>query len=201
MQSWSTLSPRARDALSDEDAARYLARLHGLFSAEQLNVHGGAPLPGSFAARIQTPEFWQYDPSSDARIAHSIVVQSYLGDCLGVCSDDHFADALRVWVNSFHASRHDPQTARDVLAMFLINNLESLLHIYILDQADTQQSLMSVEVFRMFYAEPEKLVTLTEARFAQWVLDDWLPLHLRYYRQLDLETEQALHGSTLQMGV
>jgi hypothetical protein len=201
MSPWSTLSPPESDALSDADAERYLAKLHGLFSAEELNIHGGEPLPGSFAARIQTPEFWQYDPSADARIAHSIVVQSYLGDCLGVCNDDDFANALRVWVNSFHASRHDLQTGRDVLAMFLIHNLESLLHIYILDQADSQQALMSVEVFRMFYAEPEKLATLTEARFSQWVLEDWLPLHLRYYRQLDLETEQALRGSEFQLDV
>jgi hypothetical protein len=201
MPPWTTLPPPDSDALSDADAARYLATLHGLFSAEELNIHGGTPLPGTFAARIQSAEFWQYDPSADARIAHSIVVQSYLGDCLGVCNDDDFANALRVWVNSFYAARHDPQTGRDVLAMFLIHNLESLLHIYILDQADSQQALMSVEVFRMFYAEPEKLATLTEARFSQWVLEDWLPLHLRYYRQLDLELELALHGTEIQLDV
>ncbi len=201
MPACSSNSPSGSDALSDDDAQRYLARLHGLFTADELNIHGAAPLPGTFPARIQTPQFWQYDPACDERIAHSTVVQSYLGDCLGVCSDDDFANALRVWVNSFHATRQDPQSARDVLAMFLIHNLESLLHIYILDQADSQQALMSVEVFRMFYAEPEKLATLTEARFSQWVLEDWLPLHLRYYRQLDLETERALHGAEFQLDV
>ncbi len=201
MQAYSMTSPADSTTLSDDEAAGYLARLHGLFTADELNIHGGTPLPGTFAARIQTPEFWEYDPTADQRIAHSIVVQSYLGDCLGVCNDDDFADALRIWVNNFYAARKDTQTARDVLAMFLINNLESLLHIYILDQADSQQALVSVEVFRLFYADPEKLATLTESRFSEWVLEDWLPLHLRYYRQLDLETEQALHPAALQLDV
>jgi hypothetical protein len=201
MQACSTITELDSDVLSDDDAARYLGRLHGLFTAEELNIHGGTPQPGSFAARIQTPQFWELEPAADHRIAHSIVVQAYLGDCLGVCNDDDFANALRVWVNNFYASRMDVQTARDVLAMFLIHNLESLLHIYILDQADSQQALVSVEVFRLFYAEPEKLATLTESRFSEWVLEDWLPLHLRYYRQLDLEMEQALHSAALQLDV
>ncbi len=201
MPSCSSNLPPESAALSEGDAQLYLSKLYGLFTAEELNIHGGTPVPGSFPARIQTPEFWQVDPSTDHRIAHSTVIQAYLGDCLGVCADDDFANALRTWVNSFHASRHDPQTARDVLAMFLVHNLESLLHIYILDQADSQQTLLSVELFRMFYAEPEKLATLTENRFSRWVLDDWLPLHLRYYRQLDLQTEQAIFGSDTRLSV
>ena len=201
MSACSTTSAPHSEALSDADAQLYLSKLFSLFTAEELNIHGGTPVPGTFPARIQTPEFWQYDPSTDHRIAHSTVVQAYLGDCLGVCADDDFANALRMWVNSFHAARHDPQTSRDVLAMFLVHNLESLLHIYILDQADSQQTLLSVELFRMYYAEPEKLATLTENRFAKWVLDDWLPLHLRYYRQLDLETEQAIYGKETRLNV
>lgn len=188
MLHFSTPDPQESAAFPETDADYYIARLFGLFTSEELNIKGGEPLAGTFPARIQTSKFWQFQPCDTDRIDPIVMPfgpRQESGQRAVIVAN------LRMWSSRFYATRFDTETARDVLTLFLIRNLESLLHLYLRHQTDQQDLAALVNALCLHRADTEKLAPFSATTFSAWVLEDWLPRHLRNYRYLDLEADAA----------
>lgn len=166
-------------ALAADIADIYLARLEGLFDRTSLGLHDGLPRPGSFLARLAEPQFWSCALCRKDLLRYSPAARFYLGNLFPADSGMPFREYLRIWMHSFFATRHDTASARDMLLLFLHQNLDYLKRMYILEQAHNQDLAPAAEALQRCFDTPSNAALFTGGGFARWVLDDWLPFHLR----------------------
>jgi len=165
--------------LEADIASVYLARLEGLFASEALGLHDGPPMEGSFLARIGKPEFWTCALCKKDQLRYSPAVHFYLQTLFDDRASMDFHDYCQVWGQSFFAARHDLYSARDILLLFLDQNLRYLKRLYILEQPHNHDLAPTHEALDRCFDSPANAMLFVGDRFARWALEDWLPFHLR----------------------
>lgn len=165
--------------LEADIASVYLARLEGLFASEALGLHDGPPKDGSFLARIGKPEFWTCALCKKDQLRYSPAVHFYLQTLFDEQASMDFHDYCQVWGQSFFAARHDLYSARDILLLFLDQNLQYLKQLYILEQPHNRNLAPTREALARCFDSPANAMLFVGDRFAHWALEDWLPFHLR----------------------
>ncbi|WP_420475520.1 hypothetical protein [Noviherbaspirillum sp. ST9] len=165
--------------LEADIASVYLARLEGLFDIDDLGLCDGAPREGSFLARIGKAEFWTCALCKKDQLRYSPAVHFYLHTQFDEQGSMNFHDYCQVWGQSFFAARHDLCSARDLLLLFLDQNLHCLKRLYILEQPHNQDLTSTSEALERCFDSPANAMLFVGDRFARWALEDWLPFHLR----------------------
>ena len=178
MEGYST-TQRCCANLEADIASVLLARLEGLFNRNALGLHDGAPQPGSFLARLGNTAFWSCTMRETDQPRYSPAVRFYLDTLFPESCYMRFGDYCRIWAQSFHATRHDTDSARDLLLLFLNQNLSCLKRLYILDQPHNQDLPPSADALERCFDTPANATLFAGDRFSRWVLDDWLPFHVR----------------------
>lgn len=171
--------PPALNGLEADIASVYLARLEGLFEFDTLGLHDGPPKDGSFLARISKSEFWTCALCKKDQLRYSPAVHFYLQSQFDNQPAMNFHDYCQVWGQSFFATRHDLSSARDILLLFLDQNLRYLKRLYILEQPHNQDLAPTREALERCFDSPANAMLFVGDRFARWALEDWLPFHLR----------------------
>ena len=166
--------------LEADIASVYLARLEGLFEPEALGLHDGPPPEGSFLARLCKPEFWTCALCKKNQLRSSPAVHFYMQCLFPEQAPMGFRDYCQVWGQSFFAARHDLDSARDILLLFLDQNLRYLKRLYILEQPHNRNLAPTAEALERCFDSPANAMLFVGSHFSQWVLEDWLPFHLRY---------------------
>lgn len=165
--------------LEADIAAVYLARLEGLFEFDALGLYDGPPKDGSFLALIGKSEFWTCALCKKDQLRYSPAVHFYLQTLFDKQPAMRFHDYCQVWGQSFFAARHDVCSARDILLLFLDQNLRYLKRLYILEQPHNQDLAPSREALERCFDSPANAMLFVGDHFARWTLEDWLPFHLR----------------------
>lgn len=165
--------------LEDDIASVYLARLEGLFEPEALGLHSGPPKEGSFLARICKPEFWTCALCKKDQLHYSPAVQFYLRELFDDQASMDYDDYCQVWGQSFFATRHDLASARDILLLFLDQNLVHLKRLYILEQSHNLDLAPAADTLERCFDSPANAMLFVGDSFSRWALEDWLPFHLR----------------------
>ena len=166
--------------LEADIASVFLARLEGLFEPRALGLSEGAPAEGSFLARIGKPEFWTCAMCKKDALRYSPAVHFYIGTLFGDHAPMGFREYCQVWGQSFFAARHDLDSARDILLLFLDQNLDYLKRLYILEQPHNEDLAPNAAALARCFDAPANAMLFVGDHFARWVLDDWLPFHLRF---------------------
>jgi len=169
----------ALHGLEDDIASVFLARLEGLFEPEALGLHADAPKEGSFLSRICKAEFWTCALCRKDQLCYSPAVHFYLQNLFPEQVSMSFQDYCRIWGQSFFAARYDLCSARDILLLFLDQNLRYLKSLYILEQPHNQDLAPTPEALERCVDSPSNAALFIGDRFSHWVLEDWLPFHLR----------------------
>jgi hypothetical protein len=187
--------------LSDLEADKCIAKLDGLFSKKALNIYADEPHPNTFPGKMRTSRFWQCSSEECARHRNPPIVDLYLANCLTPAHLYSFEEYMRVWADSFHISRFDRQTSRDLLIVFLFQNLSLLKQLYILNQPHSRDIAATSESLQECLEAPHNWVLFAGTGFSMWVLDNWLPFQLRYFwRHHDHGTEMV-HGDAEESGM
>jgi hypothetical protein len=179
------------------ELAASLARLGGLFSADELNLGGGEPVVDTFPEWIGKMKFWRLRAAETGQLAYGPAVRHYLRDCLGRQSLMSFEDYLRVWVDSFYATRLDHESARDILLGFLYQNLDILKHLYLLSLPHNHDLAPTDTALNACFSAPENEQLFIGSGFSTWVLKVWLPCHLRHYHCQD-EQENTVDAAPIE---
>ena len=166
--------------LEADIASVYLARLEGLFSPEVLGLAGGRPPEGSFLARICKSEFWTCALCRIGQPRYSPAAHFYIQSLCAEQAAMDFRDYCQAWGLSFFAARHDLDSARDILLLFLDQNLGYLKRLYILEQPHNQNLAPDAQALARCFDTPANAMLFVGDRFSRWVLEDWLPFQLRY---------------------
>ncbi|HYD59603.1 MAG TPA: hypothetical protein VEC35_04575 [Noviherbaspirillum sp.] len=161
-------------------ASVFLTRLEGLFAREALGLAQGAPHAGSFPARIGKTEFWTCALCRKDQARSSAAARFYLDDRFQEMVGMRFRDYCQIWGQSFFATRHDFDSARDILLLFLDQNLDLLKRLYILDQPHNRDLAPDAQALERCFEAPDNAMLFVGDRFSRWVLDEWLPFQLRY---------------------
>ncbi|HYD96998.1 MAG TPA: hypothetical protein VEC01_16840 [Noviherbaspirillum sp.] len=172
--------PAALQKLEANIASVFLARLDGLFAPDALGLGGGTPREDSFLGRIGKPAFWTCALCKKDQVRYSPAVQFHLQRLFSADGPMSFHDYCQVWGQSFYAARHDGDSARDLLLLFLDQNLRSLKELYILEQPHNQDLTPETRAVQRCLEASANAMLFVGDRFSRWVLDDWLPFHLRY---------------------
>ncbi|RZI44447.1 hypothetical protein EGT07_03240 [Herbaspirillum sp. HC18] len=172
--------PGTLKQLESDIASIYLARLEGLFDHEALGLHAGDPKEGSFLARIGRPEFWTCALCKKDQSRSSAAADFYLHNLFPEHAAMTFREYCRVWGQSFYAARYDVDSARDMLLLFLDQNLRYLKQLFILEQPHNQDLVPEAQALKRSLEAPANASLFVGDRFAHWVLDEWLPFNLRY---------------------
>lgn len=188
--------------LESDIASVFLARLDGLFEREALGLHRGALPEGSFLARIGQASFWTCALCTKDLQRCNPAVQFYLIEIFPGSAGMPFRELCRVWGQSFYAARHDRDSARDLLLLFLDQNLRALKDLYILEQPHHQRVAPDASSVQRCLQKPDNAVLFTGGHFARWVLEEWLPFHLRFVCCRGfLAPDDALSGNCLNQGL
>jgi hypothetical protein len=165
----------------EKDIARvFLARLEGLFDPEALGLDGAPPRAGSFLARVGTTEFWTCALCRKDQLRDSAATCFYLQCMFPEHAGMRFRDYCRIWGQSFYATRYDFDSARDILLLFLDQNLQHLKRLYILVQPSNQDLAPDARALEHRFDAPDNAMLFVGDRFSRWVLEEWLPFQLRY---------------------
>lgn len=166
--------------LEADIASIYLARLEGLFEPEALGLHDGAPREGSFLARLCKSDFWTCALCKKDQVRYGPTVHFYIQSLFPEQASMGFRGYCQVWGQSFFAARHDLDSARDILLLFLDQNLRHLKRLYILEQPHNQDLAPTAQALERCFDSPANAMLFVGGHFSRWVLEDWLPFHLRY---------------------
>lgn len=166
--------------LEADIASIYLARLEGLFEPEALGLHGGPHPAGSFLARICRPDFWTCAMCKKNQPRYSPAALFYIQTLFADHAALDFQGYCQVWGQSFFAARHDVASARDILLLYLDQNLRYLKRLYILEQPRNQNLMPTTQAMERCFDSPANTMLFVGDNFSRWVLEDWLPFHLRY---------------------
>lgn len=161
-------------------ASVYLARLQGLFDRKSLGLDGGAPPDGSFLARVGKAEFWTCALCRKDQMQYSAAARFYLQHLFPEQAGIRFRDYCQVWGQSFYASRHDIDSTRDMLLLFLDQNLLSLKRLYILAQPHNRDLRPDTHALERCFDAADNAMLFVGDRFSRWVLEEWLPYLLRH---------------------
>jgi len=183
-------SPRAGGNLDADIVSIYLARLDGLFDRRVLGLHEGALPEHGFLARIGKAEFWACALCKKGQRYYGRAAHAYLQRQFPNSAAMSFEDDCRTWAKSFYAARDDADSLRDLLLLFLDQNLVHLKRLYILEQPGNRD-LGETQAIARCCDEPSNALLFVGERFARWVLDDWLPFHLRHVCCRDFLAGQA----------
>ena len=170
----------APQKLEADIASIYLARLEGLFNRDALGLDGDTPSEDSFLGRIGKAAFWTCALCKKDQLRYSPAAQLHLQRLFAANDKFRFHDYCQVWGQSFYAARHDIDSARDLLLLFLDQNLPHLKQLYILEQPHNQDLALDALAIERCLDSAANTMLFIGDRFARWVLDDWLPFHLRY---------------------
>lgn len=173
-------APARLPHIEQDIASVFLARLEGLFSLEALGLDREPPRSGSFLARVGTTEFWACALCRKDQLRDSAATRFYLQCLFPEQAGMHFHDYCQIWGQSFYAARHDFSSARDILLLFLDQNLVHLKRLYILAQPHNQDLTPDARVLERRFDAPDNAMLFVGERFSRWVLDEWLPFQLRY---------------------
>lgn len=161
--------PRLQWSAEADETGKWRSCLENLFSDEELNLSGGKPVDGSFPTRLATAAFWADagdNMDGAATVDYTPAQRQYIETWPATDGFSAFEDYLRVWARVFYTVRMDSGSARDVLLLFLQQNLDCLKNLFILGRDSNR------------HIAPE-----TRQQFSSWVLDNWLPMHLHQYHR------------------
>jgi hypothetical protein len=160
-------------------ASVYLARLEGLFKPEALGLQSGPHDAGGFLARISRSDFWTCAMCKKNQLRDSPAAHFYIQTLFAEQASLGFQGYCQVWGQSFFAARHDVDSARDILLLFLDQNLRYLKRLYILEQPGNQDLPPTAQALEHCFDSPANAMLFVGGHFSRWVLEDWLPFHLR----------------------
>lgn len=172
--------PAALQRVETDIASVLLARLEGLFTREALDLDVEMPRTGGFLSRLGTAEFWACALCRKDQPRWTAAARFYLQTLFPGHSAMRFGDDCRMWGRSFYATRHDPEGARDILLLYLAQNLHRLKRLYILEQPHNRNLAPETRALERCFGAPANAMLFVGDRFSRWVLEEWLPYQLRF---------------------
>jgi hypothetical protein len=123
--------------------------------------------------------FWEGRADAGGSVSASSASQFYLRHCFGIQGVLNFEEYFRIWAGGFYEARMDRESAHAVLIVFLYENFSALRDLFILDRRENRTVAPDAEAVWRCLEAPENAVLFEGDDFAEWVMQQWLPFHLR----------------------
>lgn len=173
-----------------EQVESWLRALDNLFIPGELNLFGGEPPRDTLPGRLATESFWHGGEDAQ-RPAYTPAMFHYLEHHAGLGSFAALEEYMRLWVSALHAARADWRSARDILFLFLQQSLEYLKDLYILGLPCNREVEANDAAILACLNRNGNDSLVAWPKFSRWVLEDWLPPHVRYYHRLNQEAGRS----------
>lgn len=155
----------------------------------------------TFPLQMKAPEFWRFQPEDRDQIRYSAAVNFYLNRYLGRAEATAFENCLRMLARNCYEWKDDPKIGRDFLLLFLHQNLRYLKCLYVLYQPHNLNVDATAEALQSCFDAPENHAFMVGLKLSQWVLDEWLPLHLRHCYHKDKPDREETKRGKVQDGL
>lgn len=166
---------------NDRDPCRRM--LDGLFTAQDLNLYANQDDQDNLPVRIGDPDFWEAQTDERGALDYSPAARHYLLSRLGRRDAMSVDEYFHIWSGCFFAARKDVRSARDILMLFLHQNLEILKELYLLALPPHRHIAPTEEALHAVLDADSSRRFFHGAAFSRWVLDAWLPASLRRYHR------------------
>lgn len=166
-----------------EETTDCITNMAGILSIEELILCRKISEKNTFAERITTSEFWQSVFCRKDQISYSPAIDFYLGERFERMNGFSFEDYFSKWAHIFFATRMHPSHTQDILVLFLHENLRMLKHLYLLELPHNLDSYPGDAALQACFDSLDRRNFVSTPQFSRWVLDDWLPFHLRFYHR------------------
>lgn len=134
----------------------------------------------AFLAQTKTLEFWRLCPEDTDPIRYSAAVNFYLNQYLDRAQATAFENCRSMLAHNLYQWQNDPEIRRDLLIVFLHQNLEYLKRLYVLHQPHNQNVAATAQALEACFDAPENRAFMRGLQLSQWILAVWLPLQLRH---------------------
>jgi hypothetical protein len=176
--------------LSFESRQSILEGLSGIFTAAALDAYDEDPFNTTLPSRIRLDSFWMFRQGEKDQRSYSNAVAFYVTQVWKHATFPTFDTYMHALTNSLFEKRFYKEEVRDIIMLFLDQNIEHLKRLHTLDQDWNQGVLPNAVSLSNCFAAPRNMEYIRGTLLENWVLEHWLPFHLKYFRRIEQQAEE-----------
>lgn len=180
MDNFSTHGPSDIPRLSMERLFELGSNMGHIFSPTELNTFDEDTDKISLASRMCNSKFWEFAAGEKTHTKYTEAVSYYLEKHWSCAHFPEFEEFFTELVHSFHKYRGNSACVRDLLVLFLHENLSHMKALYILDQPCNLDASPTKEGIDLCISTFDWTLP-RNTNLSQWILEKWLPFHFKYF--------------------